>query len=167
MQDEGEPLASKVCPSFSFLLYRERDAISVNRELIKIGSKLNMVPLALLVLGVATYGRVVSFLLLRRSVLIPLVHILTQYTCSCHNPGALLSASGVPYVRLSSLHLIDPLTAVHALYGPVEPASTWEGNVLARFSEEHDGDRLSVGPVVISTGGLVANHDMFEVMRKR
>ena len=54
------------------------------------------------------------------------------------------------------------MTIVHALYGPVEPASTWEDDALARFVPENEGDRLYVGPV--ATTGM--NEYTFGVTRR-
>ena len=59
----------------------------------------------------------------------------------------LLSAARVPYVRLAALQLNDPLTTVHALYGPVDPASSWSDQTFKKFKAETEGDRLSIGPI--------------------
>jgi len=61
----------------------------------------------------------------------------------------LLSAARVPYVRLAALQLNDPLMTVHALYGPVDPASTWTDQTFKKFKAETEGDRLTVGPIPV------------------
>jgi hypothetical protein len=62
-------------------------------------------------------------------------------------------AGSVPYVRLATLHLMDPLTAVHALYGPVDPVLAWQEHALGRFIPEGERDRLCVGPVSSNDSG--------------
>jgi hypothetical protein len=41
---------------------------------------------------------------------------------------------------------------VSALYGPVDPVSTWNESSFARFSLESETDKLCIGPIPVADG---------------
>ncbi|KIK03994.1 hypothetical protein K443DRAFT_676313 [Laccaria amethystina LaAM-08-1] len=108
-------------------VYESTGVSTIQRELETIGTSINLVPLALLLGGMLVFCLFVLFVVVQ----------------------ILLSAARVPYVRLAALQLNDPLTTVHALYGPVDPASTWTDQTFKKFNAETEGDRLSVGPIPV------------------
>jgi hypothetical protein len=59
----------------------------------------------------------------------------------------IFAVASVPYTRLASLYLTDPLTTVHALYSPANPVTTWKHNTIKRFVNQIEDDRLYVGPI--------------------
>ncbi|KAF8994380.1 hypothetical protein BDQ17DRAFT_1431042 [Cyathus striatus] len=57
------------------------------------------------------------------------------------------------YVQLASAHLTNPLTTVHALYGPKDALCTWKDKTLEKFGTETDEDRLNIGEFNDDYGG--------------
>ncbi|KAF8995980.1 hypothetical protein BDQ17DRAFT_1364875 [Cyathus striatus] len=121
----------------SSALYRPVDATDVSTEFAIVGSRIDLVPLAVLIASMLTLG------VLTLAVLFNIVVF-----------------ARVPFIRLASAYLNDPFTVVHALYGPKNPRLTWEDDALLKFGTETNGDRLSAG--AMSYGGPDSEHGPME-----
>jgi len=127
--------------ALSALIWEPAPASEVSAYEQVLGSKINVVPLALFV------ATVLSFALL--TIWIGVV--------------ALWETRAMSFVHLAHVRLTSPLAYTHALYGPVEPSRTWTQDGLGVFSAETEADRLNVGPVLTARGdeafGVVRGHE--------
>jgi len=68
---------------------------------------------------------------------------------------AIAAARGTSFVHLAHMRITSPLPLVHSLFGPVDPARTWQEDGVYLFSAESDNDRLNIGPVTLPNGEAV------------
>ncbi|KDR66408.1 hypothetical protein GALMADRAFT_147995 [Galerina marginata CBS 339.88] len=112
-------------------IYQPTDAIQIQSENTISGSNLQVIPLTIFVISMLGFACQVLYIALR----------------------TLVATSDVQYVGLAALHLKDPLATMQRLYGSSDPVLTWETDLMKKFGDEAEGDRLRVGPVMHSVNG--------------
>ncbi|PPQ97614.1 hypothetical protein CVT26_002372 [Gymnopilus dilepis] len=112
-------------------LYAPTDVLRIESNNYVNGSKLQVIPLAIFVATLLVLACQVLYIALR----------------------IIIATWGIQYVQLAALHLSDPLTMMQMLYGHPDPVLTWETDSNKRFGAEMEEERLSIGPVPLSSNG--------------
>ncbi|KAF9458683.1 hypothetical protein BDZ94DRAFT_1239783 [Collybia nuda] len=124
----------------SAVIYENTPVLMINREQQIIGTKLFMIPFVIM-LAMMLFYRQTSFLNI-------IIFFVAVILCL-----AIIAAWKANCVQLASAHLTDPLTTVHALYGPKDAIYTWQNNNMKKFGIETGLDRLRIGTVTdVQTG---------------
>ncbi|KAJ7063737.1 hypothetical protein C8F01DRAFT_1134128 [Mycena amicta] len=114
------------------ILYEPAPPQEVQRVTLVLGSRLSLPILVLLLAWITTYCLFILVLAV----------------------AAVRATSASPYTLLAAQRLRSPLAAVHTAHARVEAHRTWEVSPNKLFSVETGLDRLSVGPMLTSAGGL-------------
>ncbi|KAG8932300.1 hypothetical protein FRC00_000074, partial [Tulasnella sp. 408] len=109
-------------------MYEPIPVTAIKRTSVVLGSRIQLVPLALYLAAVVIYA------------FMTLVIGIT----------ALIEAHCVNFVSLARLRIISSLPIVHALFGPVDSSRTWKNDGVEMFSTESEKDRLYIGPTAPS-----------------
>ncbi|KAJ7826620.1 hypothetical protein B0H13DRAFT_2120793 [Mycena leptocephala] len=97
-----------------------------------VGSRFPLAPLGLLAIFMALYGLMALFLTFL----------------------ALRATSVQADTSIARMRLMDPLTMIHAAYGPMDASRTWKDDSKALFGVEGEQDRLNVGPMALPDGSV-------------
>ncbi|KAG8948018.1 hypothetical protein FRC04_010060 [Tulasnella sp. 424] len=115
----------------SAALYEPVPVTAIAETSVVLGSRVQLVPLALYLAAVVIYA----------------------LTALIVGIAALIEAHSVKFVKLVHLRITNSLPIVHALFGPVDSSRTWKDDGVEMFSTEAEKDRLYVGPVRSQTEG--------------
>ncbi|KAG9011455.1 hypothetical protein FRB94_008286 [Tulasnella sp. JGI-2019a] len=115
---------SRELVAFSASIWEPSQVLSVQNVEQKLGSRVQIIPLALYVSAVLLYS---IFTL-----------VVAIY--------AAIAARSTSFVNLAQRRITSPIGLVHQLFGPIEPSRTWKEGSLGIFSVESEADRLDVGP---------------------